>query len=104
MQLITTNTVMSKVVDELDLFCNINELKWGNGKTYKINKTYLDMLDPVFRSKNSGKFIVPEKFEILLVILQLLIPGEFIIKKETEDTYVLFDAVDNRFIKINLFD
>lgn len=51
MELITTYTVIDKVVDELDLFCTIDELKWGNGKSYKIKKTYLDILDPVFRKK-----------------------------------------------------
>ena len=98
MQLITTDNVMSKVVDELDLFAVIKELRWGSGKSYKINKTFLDMLDPVFRSKNAGKFIIPDKFKILLNDSTTINTGEFRIKKESENTYNLYDAFDNRFI------
>ncbi|MCU0343262.1 MAG: polysaccharide biosynthesis tyrosine autokinase [Ignavibacterium sp.] len=96
MQLITTNSVMSSVVDELDLFCTITELEYGNGKTYKVNKTYLDMLDPVFRSKNSDKFIVPNKLEIIIGDTARTTTGEYILKKDSEDSYVLLDAIDNK--------
>ena len=102
MQLIATKTVMSEVVNKLDLFCTVKELKWGDEKSYKINKTYLDMLDPVFRSKNSGRFIVPEKFEIIQNDTTLTATGEFIIKKENADTYALFDGYDNKFITRSL--
>jgi len=98
MQLITTNSVMSSVVDELDLFCTITELKYGNGKTYKVNKTYLDMLDPAFRSKNSGKFIVPDKFEIIIGDTARMTTGEYILKKDSEDNYVLLDAINNKIL------
>ena len=98
MQLITTNSVMSSVVDELDLFCTITELKYGKGKTYKVNKTYLDMLDPVFRSKNSDKFIVPDKFEIIIGDTGRTVTGEYIIKKDSEDSYVLLDAINNKIL------
>lgn len=102
MQLIATKTVMSEVVNKLDLFCTVKELKWGDEKSYKINKTYLDMLDPVFRSKNSGRFIVPEKIEIIQNDTNLAATGEFIIKKENADTYALFDGYDNKFITRSL--
>ncbi len=98
MQLITTNSVMSSVVDELDLFCTITELKYGEGKTYKVNKTYLDMLDPVFRSKNSDKFIVPDKFEIIIGDTGRTTTGEYILKKDSEDSYVLLDAINNKIL------
>lgn len=98
MQLVTTNSVMSSVVDELDLYCTITELRYGSGKTYKVNKTYLDMLDPVFRSKNSGKFVVPDKFEIIIGDTATMTIGEFIIKKDSEDSYVLLDAIDNKIL------
>lgn len=98
MQLITTNSVMSSVVDELDLFCTITELKYGEGKTYKVNKTYLDMLDPFFRSKNSDKFIVPDKFEIIIGDTGRTTTGEYILKKDSEDSYVLLDAINNKIL------
>jgi capsular exopolysaccharide synthesis family protein len=98
MQLITTNAVLSKVVDELDLFCVISEVKWGDGKSYKINKTYLDMLDPVFKTKNYGKFIVPEKFEIIIGDTAFKNAGDFFIIKENEDTYALFSSNNSQLI------
>lgn len=98
MQLITTYTVIDKVVDELDLFCTIEELKWGSGKSYKIKKTYLDILDPVFRKKNKEKFIVPKQFEIILADTLLVSSGQFIIKKEKDNNYLLLDALDNKLI------
>ncbi len=98
MQLVTTNTVISKVVDELDLFCIIKELKWGNEKSYQIDKTYLDMLDPVSRSNNSGKFTVPKKFEVITVDTSHLNGADFIIKKTSPNKYVILNAVDGKLI------
>ncbi len=98
MQLISTNTVISKVVDQLDLFCEIKELTWDNEKSYSINKTYLDMLDPAFRSKNAGKFIVPKKLEIIFADTTKRDIAEYIIKKESNTKYALFDAYDNKLI------
>jgi len=100
-QLVTTYSVISRVADELDLFCTITELKYGNGKTYKVNKTYLDMMDPAFRSKNADKFLVPEKFEVIFDDTSLIAPGEYIIQKESEKTYVLLDAVDNSLLSVS---
>ncbi|MFZ1519510.1 MAG: polysaccharide biosynthesis tyrosine autokinase [Ignavibacteriaceae bacterium] len=98
MQLVTTNSVISSVVDELDLFCSITALKWGDGKTYKIKKPYLDMLDPVFRTKNKGKFIVPDKFEVILGDTAIMARDEYLIRKDSDAKYSLLDAIDNRFL------
>lgn len=103
-QLVTTNTVMSKVVDELDLYCTIKELRWGNDKSYKIEKTYLDMLDPSFRSKNSGKFIVPKKFEITFSDTSKKPIAEFILRKVSSNDYVLLDAADYKIISKSIKD
>ncbi len=103
-QLVTTYTVMSKVVDELDLFCTIKELKWGNDKSYKIGKSYLDMLDPSFRSKNSDKFIVPKKFEVTFADNSKKEAADFILRKESTNDYVLLDAADHKIIARSIKD
>lgn len=103
-QLVTTYTVMSKVVDELDLFCTVQELKWGNDKSYKIEKTYLDMLDPSFRSINAGKFIVPNKFEISFTDSLANEANNFIIRKVSDIDYVLLDAADHKLIAKSIND
>ena len=36
MKLITTHSVISEVVDELDLFVKINDIKWGKSSSYKV--------------------------------------------------------------------
>lgn len=110
MQLVTTNNVIGKVVEQLDLFCTIKELTWDNEKSYKIDKTYLDMLDPAFRSKYAGKFIVPKKFEVVVPDTSQLEAAEYIIKKNGSLDYVLLDAADNKLIagsvkdSIDIFD
>lgn len=104
MQLVTTNNVISKVVDQLDLFCTIKELTWGNEKSYKIDKTYLSMLDPAFRSKYVGKFIVPKKFEVVVSDTSKIEVAEYIIKKNGTLDYVLLDAADNKIIAKSVKD
>ncbi len=104
MQLVTTNNVISKVVDQLDLFCTIKELTWGNEKSYKIDKTYLSMLDPAFRSKYVGKFIVPKKFEVVVSDTSKIEVAEYIIKKNGTLDYVLLDAADNKVIAKSVKD
>ena len=96
MQLVTTYTVISKVADQLDLFCTIKELNWGDKKSYKIDKTYLDMLDPAFRSKNADKFIVPKKFEINFPDTSQREIADYIILKESANDYALLDAADRK--------
>lgn len=103
MQLVTTNTVISQVVNKLNLFCTVDELKWGNN-TYQINKTYLGMLDPAFRSKYMGKFIIPAKFEIIYQDTSKLESAEYILRKDTEDKYSLLDAVDARVLAESVKD
>lgn len=98
LQLVTTYTVMSQVVDELDLYCTIEELNWGNDKTFKIGKPYLDMLDPVFRSKYAGDFIVPEKFKITNNDTSWSKTNEYVLRKESPNTYVLLNASNKKVI------
>lgn len=103
-QLVTTHTVISKVTDDLDLFCTIQELKWGNEESYKIEKTYLDMLDPSFRSIYAGKFIVPQKFEITFFDTSKRKVSDFIIRKESDNSFTLIDAVDFKVIAKSIID
>lgn len=106
MELVTTYSVMSSVVDELDLFASIESVKWGSGKSYKVGKSYLDMLDPVFRTKNAGKFLVPEKFEIILNDTSINSSGEFFIKKVSDNEFALLDGADRRMLEnsVDLID
>jgi len=96
MQLVTTYSVMSKVVDELDLYCIIETVKWGDIKSYKVNKSYLDMLDPLFRAKHSNKFMVPDKFKFTIKDTSQRSGGEFIIQKISDDKFRLLDGADRR--------
>ena len=97
-QLVSTYSVISQVVDQLDLYCTIIELKWGNNKSEKINKSYIDILDPTFRAKYSGKFVVPEKFEIIPLDTTHQSGVKFIVKKVSANEFVLLDAIDNRLL------
>lgn len=104
MQLVTTNTVLSQVVSELNLFCTIQEIKWGNNGEFKIQRTYLDMLDPVFKAKYAGKFIVPAKFEISYQDTSQKVLAKYIIRKDSAESYSLLDASDFRLLAKSLKD
>jgi succinoglycan biosynthesis transport protein ExoP len=98
MQLVSTYSVISKVVDKLDLFCTINELQWGDKNSYDIDKSYLEMSDPVYIKKNSNKFSIPNKFELVYEDTSHLGGESFIIKKTSANDYILLDATDQKLI------
>ncbi len=104
MQLITTFPVMSKVVEQLNLYCTIESLTWNGNESAKINKTYLDMLDPEFRSKNLKRFIIPRKFEISSNDTSDNGITKYIIRKEDGGTYSLLDAADFKVLAISVID
>lgn len=104
MQLVNTYNVISKVVDKLDLYCTINEINWGGQKSYKIDKTYLDMMDPAFRHKNAEKFIVPSKFKIEFPDTNQREIAEYIIQKKSPADYLLLDGADRKIIARSVID
>lgn len=97
-QLVTTYSVLSKVVDELDLFCNVEGINWGGVKTYNINKLYLDIVDPSFKTKNLSKFSFPKTFIIILTDTSKSIEGNFLIRKEKQSKYLLINQATNQII------
>jgi len=95
-QLVTTHSVIGKVVDDLDLFCSIESIKWGSDKAFKIKRTYLDIIDPSFRDKNRDKFLVPNFFTIGSPDSTKSYSGEYYIRKEGKDNYSLYRGIDNK--------
>lgn len=96
-QLVTTYSVLSKVVDELDLFCSFEKIDWG-GKKYKIDKTYIEMLDAQFQKKIAGKFRIPSNFKIILDDTSKSIENSYLIRKESENKYLLINLLNNKII------
>ncbi|WP_297844270.1 polysaccharide biosynthesis tyrosine autokinase [Ignavibacterium sp.] len=97
LELIKTFKVASEVAKELDLFVNVKEIKWNsNDKNYEVNKTFVEMSDPSFISKNSRKFRIPEKFKIKFNRTEDLISGDFSIVKKNVDKYELIDLLSGK--------
>lgn len=97
-QLVTTYSVLSKVVDELDLFCLIDKINWGNSESYKINLNYIDMKDESFIKKTERKFIIPRHFEVFISDTTISSDGSYYISKSSENEFNLFDAKDDRLL------
>ncbi len=97
LELIKTFKVASEVAKELDLYVNIKEIKWNsNDKNYEIKKTFVEMKDPAFVSKNARKFRIPEKFKVKFNNTENLITGDFSIIKKSEDKYELIDLLTGK--------
>lgn len=96
MKLITTNTVISAVVDDLDLNVIINTVSWGKSKSYKVDKNFLECNDPAFLDKIKSKFILPELFSITFNEKEKPETGEFLIKKSSNSTYILYNNINNK--------
>lgn len=97
LELIKTFKVASEVAKELDLFVNVKEIKWNsNDKNYEINKTFVEMKDPAFISKNDRKFRIPEKFKVKFNNQEDLMTGDFAIVKKSEDEYELIDLLSGQ--------
>lgn len=94
-QLVTTHNVLSKVVDDLDLFCFIDKINWGKADSYKINMNYIDMNDESFIKKINGKFIIPKHFEIIVRDTTVYEEGTYYIEKVSESEFNLFNEKDN---------
>ena len=104
MQLVTTYSVMSKVVDQLNLFCTIESIKWGSENSYNINRNYIDLLDPAFRLNYINKFIVPIKFEINFSDTSHRQTGKYILRKESATNFILLNAIDERVLSKSIMD
>lgn len=99
LELIKTFKVASEVAKELDLYVTVNEIKWNsNDKNYKIEKSYIEIKDPTFISKNFNKFRIPEKFKIKFDNSENLLTGDFSIIKKSEDKYALIDLLSGKII------
>lgn len=92
MNLIKTHSVMKEVVKKLGLFANFSQLKWGKKTTYKIQKDYLQLSDPDFKAANKSKFSIPESFTIQFTNVDNPVSGDFVIKKELDNSYGLYSS------------
>lgn len=97
-QLVSTYSVLKKVVEDLDLYCTIKEIKWGNNNSYRMNMTYIDMLDPSYNFKNSNYLIIPKIFKITLADTSQSIEGKYLLKKDNVRKYLLYNLADNKLI------
>src|SRR5690606_7540806 len=91
-QLVTTYDVMKNVVEELDLICAIESIKWGDERSFKLKKTFLDVSDPNFKLGNKGKFEIPEFFSISPIDTTNYFNSEYIIRKIAKNVFALIDA------------
>lgn len=92
MNLIKTHSVIKEVVKDLDLYITFNQIKWGNKNTYKLQKNYLQISDPIFQNGNKSKFKIPEVFNLQFENEDKPVTGNFYIKKESESNFVLYLA------------
>ncbi len=100
MQLIKTHTVISSVVEVLDLFLTVDKINW-DGKSYEVKEPYLNMLDPAFGAKYSARFQIPEQFHLTFVDSKRPVAGEYRIKKISDEKFELYDELSGKRIFIS---
>ena len=96
MKLINTHTVMSKVVTKLGLNVNINQVKWGKSKSYKVEKNILETLDPAFITKTREKYVLPEYLKVDFSNPDNPVSGDFIVTKLADEKYSIFSVLLNK--------
>jgi capsular exopolysaccharide synthesis family protein len=104
MKLITTTTVIGKVVDDLDLNIIISSIDWTQNNSYKIEKVYLACLEPSFLSNIKGKFFIPSLFEVSSSNFNEISVGSYYIKKDNDTSYSLFSDLTNNKITSSIID
>jgi len=97
--LVKTWTVISKVVDELNTNIIINKIVTPGGANIKIEKSLTKFADPSFINRFDIPFSIPEFKSI--VLKKKKSRGEYYIKKASESTLEVYDALTNRLLVVS---
>ena len=96
MELIKTNEVLSRVINELKLYVELNEIIDPNGNTYELNKVFTDFPDSGNNYAKEISFSLPifKNFKLINENIEL----ELFIKKIGEKHFELWNAKENNLI------
>ena len=98
MALINTWSVLSSVVDDLQLNIEINSIITPEGKKFQINETMLYCKDPNFLAELKLPFNLPEFNSVELKGKK--VSGEYYVKKAGPNTFKIYSALDDRLINV----
>ena len=96
MELIKTNEVLSRVINELKLYIELNEIIDPNGNTYELNNVFTDFPDSGNNYAKEISFSLPifKNFKLINENIEL----ELFIKKIREKHFELWNAKENKLI------
>ena len=96
MELIKTNEVLGRVINELKLYIELNEIIDPNGNTYELNNVFTDFPDSGNNYAGEISFDIPifKSFQLMNENIEL----ELFIKKTGEKHFELWDANENKLI------
>lgn len=96
MELIKTNEVLGRVINELKLYIELNEIIDPNGNAHKLNNVFTDFPDSGNNYANEISFDLPifKNFQLMNENIDL----ELYIKKTSEKHFELWNAKENKLI------
>lgn len=96
MELIKTNEVLGRVINELKLYVELNEIIDPNGNSFKLNNVFTDFPDSGnnYTREISFNFPVFKNFQLMNENIEL----ELFIKKIGEKRFELWNAKENKLI------
>ncbi|MCH7771802.1 MAG: hypothetical protein IIA49_12435, partial [Bacteroidetes bacterium] len=97
--LVKTWTVISKVVDELNTNIIINKIVTPGGDNIIIEQSLTKFADPSFIKRFDIPFSLPEFKSI--VLKKKKSSGEYYIKKSSESTLEIYDALTNQLLEVS---
>ncbi len=97
--LVKTWTVISKVVDELNTTIIINKIVTPGGDNIKIEESLTKFADPSFINRFDILFSIPEFKSV--VIKKKKSSGEYYIKKTSESTLEIYDALTDQLLEVS---
>ncbi len=97
-ELIKTWSVLSKVVDDLQLNIELNSVITPEGKKYNINESVLYCKDPDFLSNLDLPFSLPQFKAVNLKGKK--VSGEYYIKKAGTNTFKIYNALNDQLLNV----
>jgi capsular exopolysaccharide synthesis family protein len=96
MELVKTNEVLGRVINELKLYVELNEIIGPNGNSYKLNNVFTDFPDSGNNYAREISFDLPifKNFQLLNENIEL----ELYVKKTGEKHFELWNAKENNLI------
>lgn len=96
MELIKTNEVLGRVINELKLYVELNEIIDPNGNSFKLNNVFTDFPDSGNNYTREISFNLPvfKNFQLMNENIEL----ELFIKKIGEKRFELWNAKENKLI------